>query len=131
MRLQRCCAATALAAVVASSCSFFAVDGPPPSYDSHTVPCTDSDVVPAIDSAAGVLAIGYAGAGEIITHATNDKLPPTALSDHYELLYGLPLLLVGAVYLYAASRGTSRVEQCHAAKHGEATGCDGCPAQVP
>jgi hypothetical protein len=133
MRLpKRCGALLALAAsVVGSSCSFFAVNGPPASFDPKTVDCTDSDVVPSIDSALGVLAIGYAGAGEVVVHATNDKLPPTTLSDHYELAYGLPLLIIGGIFLYAASRGTNHVEQCHAAKHGETTGCDGCPAQVP
>jgi len=108
-----------------TACSFVAVHGPPATYDPKTVQCTDSDLVPSIDSVAGVLAIAGAVGGEITVQETSHKV------DNYELLYGLPLLVAGIVYLVAASKGTDKVEKCNAVKQGETTGCDGCPARVP
>jgi hypothetical protein len=108
-----------------SGCSFFLVKGPPETYDRGTVSCTTSDVVPAIDSLAGVLALSGAVTGEVVTQATEHKV------EHYELYYALPLIVTGIVYLVAASHGTGKVTECHAAKEGETIGCDGCPARVP
>jgi hypothetical protein len=121
-----CIAAVLVAAVLSQSCSFFLVHGPAAgSGAGSATECTDSDLVPAIDSAAGVLAIAGAGGGEIVTRETSDKV------HDYELFYGLPLIIAGIVYFIAASRGTHRVEQCRAIKQGETTGCDGCPERVP
>nr|HEX4314292.1 hypothetical protein [Kofleriaceae bacterium] len=115
-----------VAAVAAlAGCSFVAVQGPPPEYDAKTVTCTDSDVVPSIDSAAGVLAIAAAAGGEIVTQAGVEHV------DNYELIYGIPLIIVGIVYLVAASRGTDKVEACRSAKQVDNVGCDGCAERVP
>jgi hypothetical protein len=120
MRLAACAALLAL-----GSCSFFAVHAPPAQYDPKTLDCTDSDVLPSIDSAAGVLAIAGAAGGEIVTQAGVEHV------DNYELIYGLPLIVIGIVYLVAASHGTDKVEQCKAIKQGDNIGCDGCPERVP
>jgi hypothetical protein len=108
-----------------ASCSFFAVHGPPQTYDPKTVTCTDSDVVPSIDSVTGVLALSTAVGGEFVTQLTDHKL------DHYELVMGLPLVVVGIVFLVAANHGTHAVQRCRAIKLGETDDCDGCPAAVP
>jgi hypothetical protein len=120
MRLAACAALLAL-----GSCSFFAVHGPPAQYEPKTLDCTDSDVVPSIDSAAGVLAIAAAAGGEIVTQAGVEHV------DNYELIYGIPLIIVGIVYLVAASRGTDKVEACRSAKQVDNVGCDGCAERVP
>lgn len=114
-----------VASLLTASCSFVAVHAPPSTYDPRNVSCTDSDVVPSIDSAVGVLAVAGAIGGEIVVDTTSHTV------DNYELVLGLPLLVVGITYLVAASKGTGKVEACHQAKAGETTGCDGCPARVP
>ena len=113
------------ALLAVAGCSYFAVHGPPASYDPKTVTCTDSDLVPSIDSLTGVLAIAGAVGGEITVEATSHTV------NNYELFYGLPLLVAGIVYLVAAGNGTDKVEKCTAAKAGETRGCDGCPAEIP
>jgi hypothetical protein len=112
-------------ALALASCSLFTVHGPPQTYDPKTVTCTDSDLVPSIDSIAGVLALSTAVGGEFVTQLTDHKL------DHYELVMGLPLVVVGIVYLVSASQGTHAVQRCRAIKTGETDDCDGCPAGVP
>jgi hypothetical protein len=126
MPVRSLAVATAIA-VVTASCSYIAVHGPVEGAgsDGKPVECTDSDVVPAIDSGIGALAIGGAIAGEIVTNYTSDKV------NNYELVLGLPLVLVGIAYFIAANHGTHKVEQCRAVKQGETTGCDGCPERVP
>jgi len=97
--------------------------------ESSTPPsdCTDSDLVPSVDTAAGVLAVAGAIGGEIADHLVSHPV------SHYELIIGLPALVVGITYLIAASKGTDRVERCQAAKqnHGEVRGCDGCQWEIP
>ena len=119
----------AVLAVLASwalgSCSFFAVKGPPDVFVRATVECTDSDVVPSIDAAAGVFALAGAVGGEFVTQLTDHKV------EHYELFYGLPLVVAGIVFLVASGHGTEKVQSCRAAKLGDSVGCDGCPARVP
>ena len=108
-----------------AGCSFVLVHAPPATYDPKTVTCTDSDVVPSVDSAAGVLAIATAVGGEFVTQLTDHKL------EHYELVMGLPLVVAGIIYFVSAHHGTDAVQRCTAIKQGETDDCDGCPAGVP
>lgn len=114
-----------VALVLCASCSFVAVHGPEASEPPTR--CTDSDVVPSIDSVAGTLAVSGAIGGELADRLASHPM------DHYELVLGLPLLVAGITYLIAASSGTDKVERCRAAKQqqGEPRGCDGCEWQVP
>jgi uncharacterized membrane protein len=121
--------ATALLALAAwSGCSWFFVHVPDrttadPQATART--CTDSSLVPSIDAAAGVLALAGAGGGEIVDHLTSHSI------HDYELVLGLPLVVVGIVYLIAASHGNDAVEACRAASTNSLRDCDGCAPAVP
>ncbi|HEY1559182.1 MAG TPA: hypothetical protein VGF94_30380 [Kofleriaceae bacterium] len=114
-----------IALAACAGCSFFAVHGP----ETTTKPadCTDSDLVPSLDSVAGVLLVAGAVGGEIA-----DRLASHPVS-HYELVIGLPALAAGITYLISASRGTGAVERCRSAKDnsGVPRDCDGCTWTVP
>jgi uncharacterized membrane protein YqgA involved in biofilm formation len=112
-------------ALALAGCSLFAVQGLPESYNATTVTCTESDLVPSLDAVGGVLAIAGAVGGEFVTQLTDHTV------SHYELFYGLPLVVVGIVYLVAAGKGTAKVQRCRAVKLGETDDCDGCPAGIP
>jgi hypothetical protein len=108
-----------------TSCSFVAVHGPD---RPHPQDCTDSDIVPSIDSVAGTLLVAGAIGGEIADHVATHGIA------NYELVLGLPALVVGIVYLVAASRGTEEVTRCRETieAHGrQLRGCDGCAEPVP
>lgn len=115
-----------LVIALSAGCSFVAVHAP---AATPTVPieCTDSDLVPSIDSVVGVLAVAGALGGELADHLSAHPIA------HYELVLGLPALVAGIVFLVSASSGTDKVQRCVAAKQqqGEVRGCDGCPAGVP
>jgi hypothetical protein len=115
-------------ALAGSSCSYVFVHAPDPTAPDPRATartCTDSTLVPSIDAAVGVLAIAGAGGGEIVDHETSHTM------HDYELIVGLPLLVVGIAYLVAASHGNAAVETCHAANEGQLRGCDGCSPGVP
>ena len=114
-----------VALVACAGCSFFAVHGP----ETTTKPadCTDSDLVPSLDSVAGALLVAGAIGGEVADHLASHQIA------HYELVLGLPALAVGITYLISASHGTSAVERCRSAREnrGVARDCDGCTWTVP
>jgi hypothetical protein len=114
----------AAALVVCASCSFVAVHGPV-ATPNKPLECTDSDVVPSIDAAAGALLVAGAIAGEVADHVSSHPI------QHFELIIGLPALVAGIVYFVSASHGTDKVSACRRAHEGRERGCDGCPAEVP
>jgi hypothetical protein len=120
--------ARAGALVLCASCSFVAVHGPTATNYGAKSTCTESDLIPAIDAVAGALLVAGAIGGEIADHVASKPL-----ASNYELVIGLPALVVGITYLVAAAGGTSKVSTCQATKRGltDERGCDGCPAALP
>jgi len=98
-----------------------------PESTAKPAECTDSDLVPSLDSIGGVLLVAGAIGGEIADHLASHPI------DHYELVIGLPALAAGITYLIAANRGTGEVERCRSAKEGSGVphDCDGCAWSVP
>ena len=81
--------------------------------------------MPSIDAATGALALAGAAGGEIVDHFTSHTV------HDYELVVGLPLVVVGITYLIAASHGNNAVEACQAASEHQLRGCDGCAPDIP
>ncbi len=101
----------ALVIVLAAGCSFIGVRGPSAPTeliaDPSQVRCTDSDLLPALDSLGGVAAIAAAGGGIVLQHTSNDGTP-----RHFDLIYAPILLAVSIAAWSSASFGTNRVEHC-------------------
>ncbi len=83
----------------------------PPPADARDIHCTESGLFPALDALGGAAAIAAIGGGILIEHTSD-----TGKAEHFTRYYALPMLVVGVVYFYAASFGTSRVERCQQLK---------------
>jgi hypothetical protein len=114
--------------VLCASCSFVAVHGPTTTNSGPKSTCTDSALIPGIDAMTGALLVAGSIGGEIAAHVATKPFV-----SNYELVIGLPALVVGITYLVAASKGTNKVSNCQATKRGiqDERGCDGCPAALP
>jgi len=115
----------ALALTGLLGCSYVTVNAPHIGETAATTRCTESDVWPSIDSAIGISGIAGAVGGELVDRLTNHHMA------NYELLVGLPAIVVGIAYLVGASYGTDAVEACRNVKGGATRGCDGCADSLP
>ncbi len=95
------------ALVLLGGCSFAIVRGPASTAELADAHCTSTGFFPAVDALAGAAAFGTAVGGTIIEHTSDDGHP-----KNFGIYYGLPLVVVGIVYLAAATFGTNRVEDC-------------------
>jgi hypothetical protein len=103
-------ALAAVAAVGATGCSFFLVKGPAERVDilpGARVECTESGVVPLVDTFGGLVAITTSGVG-ILLEQTSDNGEP----ENFTRYYAGPLAAVAIAYFIAASRGNTRVTWC-------------------
>jgi hypothetical protein len=102
----------ALFALLGTGCSFFLVHGPTqrievlPSDTSH-VDCTESSLMPVLDTAGGVAAMSAAGVGILVEQTSDDGKP-----ENFTKYYAGPLAVVAVAYFIAASRGNTRVTWC-------------------
>jgi hypothetical protein len=102
----------ALLALLATGCSFFAVHGPAqrvevlPS-DGQPLKCTESGLVPVIDTAGGVAAVSIATAGVILEQTSDDGKP-----ENFTKYYAGPLVLAAIAYFVSATHGNTRVTWC-------------------
>lgn len=101
-----------LAALAATGCSFFLVKGPAERIDvlpadRARVDCTESAVVPTVDTVAGMVAITSAGVGILLEQTSDDGEP-----ENFTKYYAGPLVAVAIAYFISASRGNTRVTWC-------------------
>jgi hypothetical protein len=115
-------AIAALVVIALSGCSFIGVRAPqrPPDdgrpLDPRSIKCNDSQILPTIDALGGAAAIASAGGGILV-----EELSETGKFHNFKYYYAAPLVLVGIVYFYSASFGTSRVSRCADLKEGAST----------
>jgi hypothetical protein len=102
----------ALLALFGTGCSFFAVRGPAqrievlPS-DGRPIKCTESGLVPILDTVGGVAAVVAAGTGVLLEQTSEDGEP-----ENFTLYYAGPLVVGAIVYFVSATRGNTRVTWC-------------------
>ena len=106
-----------LALVATSACSVFAVHGPA----SSAVPsgCTDSYVIPAIDTVPA--AVGVVGGAAAILDEASPQDPARAI--------GVVMLLIGVVYAASAASGYYDVSRCQTASRPPPAPVQGCGGQ--
>src|SRR5262245_27102021 len=102
----------ALPALLATGCSFFLVHGPSeridvlPTERGH-VDCTESGVIPLVDTVAGIAAITTAGVGILVEQTSDDGKP-----QHFTAYYAAPIAAAAIAYFIPASRGNTKVTWC-------------------
>jgi hypothetical protein len=102
----------ALLALLGTGCSFFAVRGPSqrvevlPS-DGTIIKCTESGLLPVLDTAGGVAAVSVAVAGVIAEQTSDDGDP-----ENFTRYYAGPLALAAIAYFISATYGNTRVTWC-------------------
>jgi len=102
----------ALPALLATGCSFFLVHGPSERIDvlpteRGRVDCTESGVIPLVDTIGGIAAITSAGVGVLVEQTSDDGKP-----EHFTAYYAAPLAAVAIAYFISASRGNTKVTWC-------------------
>jgi hypothetical protein len=102
----------ALLALLGSGCSFFAVRGPSQRIDvlpsdGQPIKCTESILIPTLDTAGGVAAVSIAGIGVLVEQTSEDGKP-----ENFTRYYAGPLALAAIAYFVAATYGNTRVTWC-------------------